>query len=67
MRTANYIFSLVSIAMGIALVLFILTQTSDWDARTTIDFRRWSIGTAIGCLLILNGGIRLWFAQDDEG
>lgn len=67
MRTANYIFSLISIAMGIALVLFILTQTSEWNAITTVDFRRWSIGTAIGALLIVNGGIRLWFAQDDDG
>ena len=67
MRTANYIFSLVSITLGIALMLFILTQTSTWDARTTVDFRNWSIGTAIGFLLIVNGGIRLWFAQDDDG
>ena len=47
--------------------LFILTQTSEWNAITTVDFRRWSIGTAIGALLIVNGGIRLWFAQDDDG
>ena len=67
MRTANYIFSLVSIALGVALMLFIVTQTSRWDMLTTVDFRRWSIGTTIGFLLIVNGGIRLWFAQDDDG
>lgn len=67
MRTANYIFSLVSIALGVALMLFIVTQTSTWDALTAVNFRNWSIGTTIGFLLIVNGGIRLWFAQDDDG
>ncbi len=66
MRTANYIFSLISITLGIALMLFVLTQTSTWDLLTTIDVRRWSIGTGIGALLVLNGLIRLWFAQDDD-
>jgi hypothetical protein len=27
---------------------------------------RWHIGTAIGVLLVLNGVVRVWFAQDDE-
>ena len=55
MRTANYIFSVISIILGIALILFMLTQ----DAR-------WNIGIAIGLVLVLNGAIRLWFAQDDH-
>ena len=66
MRTANYIFSVISVVMGIALTLFVLSQTSEWDALTTIDVRRWSIGTAIGVILVLNGLIRIWFAQDDR-
>jgi uncharacterized membrane protein HdeD (DUF308 family) len=55
MRTANYIFSVISIVLGFALILFILTQTSHWN-----------IGFAIGIVLVLNGAIRLWFAQDDN-
>lgn len=55
MRTANYVFSVISIILGIALVLFMLTQ----DAR-------WNIGIAIGLVLVANGAIRLWFAQDDH-
>jgi uncharacterized membrane protein HdeD (DUF308 family) len=55
MRTANYIFSVISIVLGIALILFVLSQTT-----------RWNIGTAIGIVLVLNGVIRLWFAQDDH-
>lgn len=55
MRTANYIFSVVSIVLGFALILFILTQTAHWN-----------IGFAIGIVLVLNGAIRLWFAQDDH-
>lgn len=55
MRTANYVFSVISIILGIALILFMLTQ----DAR-------WNIGVAIGLVLVLNGAIRLWFAQDDH-
>jgi hypothetical protein len=66
MRTANYIFSFTSIVMGIALILFVLTQTSDWRLLSLVDFREWSIGTAIGVLLVINGAVRLWFAQDDE-
>ena len=55
MRTANYIFSVVSIVLGIATVLFMLSQTTHWN-----------IGLAIGLVLILNGLVRLWFAQDDH-
>jgi hypothetical protein len=44
-----------SILLGIMLTLFILTQTTEWN-----------IGTAIGTILVLNGVIRLWFAQDDQ-
>lgn len=54
MRTANYIFSVVSIVLGIALVLFMLTQDPGWN-----------IGVGIGFVLIINGVVRLWFAQDD--
>ena len=54
MRTANYIFSVTSIILGLALMLFVLSQTTDWN-----------IGTAIGIVLVLNGIVRLWFAQDD--
>jgi hypothetical protein len=66
MRTVNYIFSVTSIVLGLALVLLVLTQTSDWDMLTTIDVRNWSIGTAIGVILVLNGLVRLWFLQDDD-
>lgn len=55
MRTANYIFSVISIVLGIALILFMLTQAVEWN-----------IGMAIGIVLVLNGAIRLWFAQDDR-
>jgi len=55
MRTANYVFSFISIILGIALVLFMLTQSATWN-----------IGVAIGVVLVLNGAIRLWFAQDDH-
>ncbi len=54
MRTANYIFSVTSIVLGIVLILFMLSQTADWN-----------VGTAIGLVLVLNGVVRLWFAQDD--
>lgn len=66
MRTANYIFSVISVVLGVALLLFVLTQTSDWDALTTVNVRNWSIGTAIAVILILNGLVRIWFAQDDD-
>jgi len=55
MRTLNYIFSVISIVLGVALILFMLTQTVSWN-----------IGVAIGIVLVLNGLIRLWFAQDDR-
>jgi hypothetical protein len=55
MRTANYVFSVISIILGIALILFMLMQNAQWN-----------IGIAIGLVLVLNGGIRLWFAQDDH-
>lgn len=55
MRTANYIFSVTSIIIGIALILFMLMQDMDFN-----------IEIVIGLALIANGGIRLWFAQDDK-
>lgn len=55
MRTLNYIFSVVSIVLGIALILFMLIQSPAF-----------SIGVAIGIVLVLNGAVRLWFAQDDH-
>lgn len=66
MRTLNYVFSVISIVLGVALIFFVLTQTEDWNLLTTLDVREWSIGTAIGVVLVLNGAIRLWFAQDDK-
>lgn len=54
MRTANYVFSVISIILGLALILFMLTQAATWN-----------IGVAIGVVLVLNGAVRLWFAQDD--
>lgn len=55
LRTANYVFSVASILVGIALILFMLLQGDTFN-----------IGTAIGVVLILNGSVRLWFAQDDQ-
>ena len=55
MRTANYVFSVTSIVLGIALILFMFTQNPGWN-----------IGVAIGVVLVLNGAVRLWFAQDDR-
>jgi uncharacterized membrane protein HdeD (DUF308 family) len=55
MRTANYIFSVTSIILGIVLILFMLTQSTDFN-----------IGTAIGLVLVINGVVRLWFAQDED-
>ncbi|MCC7365087.1 MAG: hypothetical protein IT303_12010 [Dehalococcoidia bacterium] len=55
MRTLNYIFSVTSIVLGIVLILFMLTQDVSFN-----------IGIAIGIVLVLNGLIRLWFAQDDH-
>lgn len=55
MRTANYIFAVTSVVLGVALILFMFTQTTGWN-----------IGTAIGIVLVLNGVVRLWFARDDK-
>ncbi len=55
LRTANYVFSVISIVLGVALILFLLIQNATFN-----------IGIAIGVVLILNGAIRLWFAQDDH-
>lgn len=55
MRTANYIFSVTSVILGIVLILFMLTQTTSFG-----------IGTAIGLVLVINGVVRLWFTQDEE-
>lgn len=55
MRTLNYIFSVISIVLGIAMILFMLIQSTDFN-----------IGVAIGIVLVLNGAVRLWFAQDDH-
>ncbi|HJP40571.1 MAG TPA: hypothetical protein QGF35_02570 [Dehalococcoidia bacterium] len=65
MRIANYIFSSVSIILGVALVLFIMSQADEYRLRTTAWPLDWNIGTTIGVVLVLNGVIRLWFAQDD--
>jgi hypothetical protein len=55
MRTANYVFAVVSLVLGVGLILFLLTQSTSWNT-----------GTGIGILLVLNGIVRLWFAQDDH-
>lgn len=55
MKTVNYIFSVTSIILGVALILFMLSQTTNWNS-----------GLAIGIVLVVNGAIRLWFAQDDH-
>jgi hypothetical protein len=55
MKTVNYIFSVTSIILGVALILFMLSQTTEWNS-----------GFAIGIVLVLNGAVRLWFAQDDH-
>ena len=54
MRLANYIFSTTSIVLGIALFLLMVTQESGWN-----------IGMGIGALLVINGVVRLWFAQSE--
>ena len=61
MRTANYVFSVISIVLGFALILFMITQSS-----FPVHRGDWNIGFAIGIVLVLNGAIRLWFAQDDR-
>lgn len=65
MRTVNYVFSAISILLGIALVAFIATQTGLPSSAAEFLPWHWHIGTAIGALLIINGVVRLWFAQDD--
>jgi hypothetical protein len=55
MRTINYVVAVISIVLGVGLGLFMLSQTTDWN-----------IGMAIGIILVLNGVVRLWFAQDDR-
>ncbi len=56
MRTANYVFSVISIVLGVALILFMLTQTT----------KVIHVGNGIGVVLVLNGLVRLWFAHDDD-
>ncbi|HEY5476731.1 MAG TPA: hypothetical protein VIK11_08435 [Tepidiformaceae bacterium] len=51
----NYIFAILSAALGVLLILFMLTQSVGWN-----------IGMAIGVVLLLNGLVRLWFLQDDR-
>lgn len=53
-KTVNYIFSVTSIILGIVLILFMLSQTTEWNS-----------GLLIGIVLVINGAVRLWFAQDD--
>jgi cytochrome b561 len=66
MRTANYIFSVTSIVLGIAMLLFMLSQKGFPGSFATFLPWHWHIGVAIGVLLIINGAVRLWFAQDDH-
>lgn len=54
MKTANYVFSVISVVLGLALILFMLSQSTAWN-----------IGLAIGIVLVLNGLVRIWFAQDE--
>lgn len=67
MRTANYIFSVTSIVLGLALVVFMSSQEGLPSTLSDMLPWRWHIGTAIGVLLIINGAVRIWFAQDDKG
>jgi len=66
MRTVNYVFSAISILLGVALVVFMGTQTGLPSGPVELLPWHWHIGTAIGALLIINGAVRLWFAQDDR-
>ena len=54
-KTVNYIFSVTSIILGIAMILFMLSQSTEWNS-----------GLVIGIVLVINGAVRLWFAQDDQ-
>ena len=65
MRTANYILSTISIVLGLATVLFVMSQADEFRARTIAWPPDWSLGTTIGVILILNGAVRLWFAAGD--
>ena len=65
MRTANYVFSVTSIVFGLAVLLFMLSQKGLPLSPGRYVPWEWHIGPAIGVLLILNGAVRLWFAQDD--
>lgn len=65
MRTANYVFSVISIVLGLAMLLFMLSQKGLPHSAGLYLPWEWHIGVAIGVLLILNGAVRLWFAQDD--
>jgi hypothetical protein len=66
MRTANYIFSVTSIVLGIAMLLFMWSQKGMPDSVSMLLPWEWHIGVAIGALLLINGAVRLWFAQDDH-
>jgi hypothetical protein len=64
MRTINYIFAVTSMVLGVLMILFVLTQTTSlvsWGFPP-----RMNTGIAIGIVLVLNGLVRIWFAQDDE-
>lgn len=66
MRTANYAFSVTSIVLGLAMLLFMLTQKGLPLSPDVYLPWKWHIGAAIAVLLIINGAVRLWFAQDDH-
>lgn len=55
MRTMNYIFAIVSIILGLLTIVFMLIQSFHFN-----------IGVAIGIVLVLNGLVRIWFAQEDD-
>ena len=65
MRTTNYIFSFTSIILGLALIFFVMTQKGLPNSVSMLVPWQWHIGVAIGVLLVINGAVRLWFAQDD--
>ncbi|MDZ7727208.1 MAG: hypothetical protein U5Q44_02875 [Dehalococcoidia bacterium] len=65
MRTANYVFSVTSVVLGVTLLFFMLTQKGMPGSIEDLLPWEWHIGVAIGVLLVLNGVVRLWFAQDD--
>lgn len=65
MRTANYVFSFTSIVLGMATLLFMATQNGFPLSPGDYVPWKWHIGVAIGVLLVINGAVRIWFAQDD--